>query len=120
MLAKVRARWRSSPRWKWVAVALVGAYVTGLTPIVEFSEHCPGFSSPTPGAEHLCHSHLGPDAKFRLHDPGVPAVVPADVPALQNRRLALRLVNLRLSLFDLDFGTGAYTGPLMDSEASHD
>lgn len=120
MLAKVRARWRSSPRWKWVAVALFGAYVTGLTPIVEFSDHCPGFSSPTSGAEHLCHSHLGPDAKYRQRDPGIPAVLPADVPALQNRRLALRLVNLRLSLFDLDFGTGVYIGPLIDSDASHD
>ena len=92
--------------------------MTGLTPILEFSEHCPGFSSPTPGAEHLCHSHLGPDAKFRLRDLGVPVVVPADVPALQNRRLALRLVSLRLSLFDLDFGTGVYTGPLIDPEVS--
>ena len=120
MLAKIRARWRSSPRWRWVAVALVGAYVTGLTPIVEFSEHCPGFSSPTPGAEHLCHSHLGPDAKYLLLALGSASAFPTDQPAIRNRRLALRLDNLRLSLFDLDFGTGAYTGPLIDSEASHD
>ena len=120
MFASVRARWSGSPRWKWVAVALVGAYVTGLTPIADVSEHCPGFSSPTPGAERLCHSHLGPDAKYLLLALGSASAFPADQPAIQNRRLALRLNNLRLSLFDLDIGKGAYAGPLMDSEASHD
>lgn len=115
MLANVRARRSRLSRWKWVAVALVGAYITGLTPIVEFSEHCPGFSSPSPAGEHLCHSHLGPDAKYLLLALGSASAFPADVPAIQNRRLVLRLVSLRLSLFDLDFRTGVYSGPLIES-----
>ena len=115
MLAGVRARWSRWPGWKWVAVAVVGGYITGLTPIVEFSEHCPGFSSPSPAREHLCHSHLGPDAKYLLLALGSASAFPADVPAIQDRRLALRLVSLHLSLFDLDFGAGVYSGPLIES-----
>ncbi|HEV2010292.1 MAG TPA: hypothetical protein VGS17_04615 [Candidatus Limnocylindria bacterium] len=115
MLANVRARWGRWPPWKWVAVALVGAYVTGPAPIVEFSEHCPGFSSPSPAGEHLCHNHLGPDAKSLLRALGSSSAVPADMPAIQNRRLVLRLVNLRLSLFDLDVGTGVYSGPVIET-----
>jgi hypothetical protein len=115
MLATVRARWSRWPRWKWVAVALVGASVTGLTPFVEFSEHCPGFSSPSPAGEHLCHNHLGPDAKSLLQALGSSTAVPADLPAIQDRRLALRLANLRLSLFDLNFGTGVYSGLLIET-----
>jgi len=115
MHANVRARWSSWPRWTWVAVALVGAYVTGLTPIVELSERCPGFSSPSPAGEHRCHSHLGPDAKSLLQALGSSTAVPADVPAIQDRRLGLRLVNLRLSLFDLNFGTGVYSGMLIET-----
>jgi hypothetical protein len=90
-------------RWTWVGVALIGAYLTGFTPIVEISERCPEFSSPTPGAEYLCHSHLGPDAKFRRSDAGAPTAIPGDVPATQSHRLAVRLANLQLWLFDLDF-----------------
>ena len=85
------------------AAALLAGYLTGFTPTLESTDRCPGFMSPTPGAEHLCHSHLGPDAKFRLSDTAGPAAFPQDVPALHERHIALRLANLDLSLVDLGF-----------------
>jgi len=59
--------------------------------------------SPTPGLEHLCHSHLGPDAKFRLSDVGGVSAFPQDVPATEEHHLMIRLAYLDISLVDLGF-----------------
>jgi hypothetical protein len=82
---------------------VIGGYLTGFTVVAETAERCPSFTSPTPGLESACHSHLGPDAKFRLSDEGGVAAFPQDVRATVERHFALRLANLHLSLVELGF-----------------
>ena len=89
--------------WTLAVAVLIAAYLTGFTPVVETTERCPSFMSPTPGLEQLCHSHLGPDAKFRLSDLGGALAFPQDVPAIQEHHFALRLANLHVSLVELGF-----------------
>ena len=89
--------------WRWLAVPLVVAYATGVTATLEGRERCPEFSSPTPAAPHLCHSHLGPDAKYRVSDTGARSIPPPDTEAIQERHATLRLANFHLSLVDATF-----------------
>ena len=89
--------------WTWALSVVIGAYLTGFTVVAETTERCPSFMSPTPGLEHSCHSHLGPDAKFRLSDVGGASAFPQDVPAKAVRHFALRLANLHVSLVELGF-----------------